>query len=37
MAQEYKISDQVLIDAVSEMNNGLFDANLGGNVYKKGT
>ena len=30
-----KISDQVLIDAVLEMNQGLYDALLGGSVYKK--
>ena len=34
-AKEYKVSDEVLIDAINEVNNGLFDANLGGSVYKK--
>lgn len=34
-AEEYKVSDKILLDAITEMNNGLFDANLGGNVYKK--
>ncbi|CAM4492567.1 MAG: hypothetical protein LEGION0403_FIIPPAGN_02900 [Legionella sp.] len=34
-ADEYKVSNDVLIKAITEMNNGLFDANLGGNVYKK--
>jgi hypothetical protein len=29
------ISDQVLKDAVAEMEKGLFDANLGGHLYKK--
>ena len=29
------LNDESLINAVSEMNNGLFDANLGGNLYKK--
>lgn len=30
-----KISDNVLIKAVNEINEGLVDANLGGNVIKK--
>lgn len=34
-AAEYKVSDKILLDAITEMNNGLYDANLGGNVYKK--
>ncbi|KTC94927.1 type II toxin-antitoxin system RelE/ParE family toxin [Legionella feeleii] len=34
-AEEYKVSDEILVDAIKEMNNGLYDANLGGNVYKK--
>lgn len=34
-ADEHKVSNDVLIKAITEMNNGLFDANLGGNVYKK--
>lgn len=34
-AEEYNISDELLFDAITELNNGLFDANLGGNVYKK--
>ncbi len=34
-AEEYNVSDELLFDAIIEMNNGLFDANLGGNVYKK--
>lgn len=34
-AEEYKVSDKILLDAITEMNNGLYDANLGGNVYKK--
>lgn len=29
------INDADLLKAVMEMNNGLYDANLGGNVYKK--
>ena len=34
-AEEYNVSDKILLDAITEMNNGLYDANLGGNVYKK--
>ena len=34
-AKEYNVSDGTLLDAIREMNNGLYDANLGGNVYKK--
>lgn len=34
-ADEYNVSDQLLFDTITEMNNGLFDANLGGHVYKK--
>lgn len=34
-AEEYKVSDELLFDTITEMNNGLFDANLGGHVYKK--
>jgi hypothetical protein len=34
-AEEYKVSDEALFNAVTEMNNGMYDANLGGNVYKK--
>ncbi|MBA2650084.1 MAG: type II toxin-antitoxin system RelE/ParE family toxin [Legionella sp.] len=34
-AKEYRVSDEKLVDAVREMNSGLYDANLGGNVYKK--
>ena len=34
-AKEYNVSDEILLDAIREMSNGLFDANLGGNVYKK--
>ena len=29
------LSDEDLITATAEMNNGLWDANLGGQVYKK--
>ena len=32
---KYDISDKVLLQAVEEMNNGAYDANLGGGVYKK--
>jgi hypothetical protein len=34
-AKEYSVSDEKLLDAIREMNSGLYDANLGGNVYKK--
>jgi hypothetical protein len=34
-AEEYNVSDEILFNVIMEMNNGLFDANLGGNVYKK--
>lgn len=30
-----ELSDEDLIKAATEMNNGLWDANLGGQVYKK--
>lgn len=29
------ISDSVLVTAIEEMNQGSYEANLGGNVYKK--
>jgi len=29
------IPDQALLDAIEEMNQGSYEANLGGNVYKK--
>ena len=32
---KYAISDEVLMSAIEEMNQGSYDANLGGNVYKK--
>lgn len=34
-AENEGLTDTVLLSAVSEMNSGLIDANLGGNVYKK--
>lgn len=34
-AKDNKISDNVLIEAINEVNQGLVDANLGGNIYKK--
>jgi len=34
-AKEEEVSDEALIQAISEMKNGLYDANLGGGVYKK--
>ena len=30
-----KLPDSALRNAVNEMNNGLIDADLGGNLYKK--
>jgi hypothetical protein len=30
-----KILDSILIEAISEINDGLFDTNLGGGLYKK--
>lgn len=33
--KEYNVSDETLFDAIREMNSGLYDANLGGSVYKK--
>jgi hypothetical protein len=34
-AQKVGLTDIALYDAAAEVNNGIFDANLGGNVYKK--
>lgn len=34
-AEKEGITDAALIEAVAEMEQGLIDANLGGNVYKK--
>jgi hypothetical protein len=34
-AAKYTISDEVLLKASQEIEQGLVDANLGGNVYKK--
>ena len=34
-AESENISDTVLCRAVEELESGLFDANLGGNLYKK--
>lgn len=34
-AKKQGIKDSDLLKAISEMNDGLFDANLGTNVYKK--
>jgi len=34
-ARKEKISDSLLRTAVEEMEKGLIDANLGGNIYKK--
>jgi hypothetical protein len=34
-AKKLKISDVTLITAIHEMTHGLYEANLGGHVYKK--
>ena len=34
-ANKQGISDRILEKSIAEMNQGLVDANLGGNVYKK--
>jgi len=34
-AAKEAVSDQAIIDAVTEMEKGLFDANLSGHLYKK--
>lgn len=34
-AKKLKISDSVLIDTMNEMISGLYEANLGGHIYKK--
>lgn len=35
LTKKGSLSDEALILACNEMNNGLYDADLGGNVYKK--
>jgi len=34
-SKKVKISDEALIKAIEEIENGLTDANLGNNIYKK--
>ncbi len=34
-AKEQKLKDEVLRKAVQEIEEGLYEANLGGSVYKK--
>ena len=34
-AREVKLSDSSLKEAAQEIDNGLYEANLGGNIYKK--
>lgn len=34
-AKGFSISDQELCDAIDELNQGIYDADLGGDVYKK--
>ena len=33
--EEVGLTDKKLKDAVDEINNGLYEANLGGNIFKK--
>ena len=35
LARKYGITDVTLKQAVEEMKNGLYEANLGGNLFKK--
>ena len=34
-ANDLKITDSILINIIDEMTHGLYEANLGGHVYKK--
>ncbi len=34
-SEDEKLNDTALADAVNEMENGIYDANLGGYIYKK--
>jgi hypothetical protein len=34
-AQEQRLEDPSLIKAIEELKQGLYEANLGGNIYKK--
>src|SRR3990167_194928 len=34
-AKKLKISDKTLVTAINEMTHGLYEANLGGHIYKK--
>ena len=34
-AKKLKITDKILVTAINEMANGLYEANLGGHIYKK--
>ena len=34
-AKKLKLSDKLLVAAIDEMTHGLFEANLGGHIYKK--
>jgi len=34
-AKKLKITDKILVAAITEMANGLYEANLGGHIYKK--
>src|ERR1700722_2850946 len=34
-ARKLRITDKTLVTAINEMINGLYEANLGGHIYKK--
>lgn len=34
-AKRHKLSDSTLLESISEIEQGMFDANLGGYIYKK--
>jgi hypothetical protein len=34
-AKKLEISDTILVTAINEMTNGLYEANLGSHIYKK--
>jgi hypothetical protein len=34
-AREVELNDDLLVEAVKEMSEGLYEANLGGNIFKK--
>jgi len=34
-AKKLKLTDEILVSAVNEITSGLYEANLGGHIYKK--